>query len=46
METQAKAVEAGHDLIEEKTSETAKEAVEKAADTIKKLLPFGNKEKK
>jgi hypothetical protein len=46
METQAKAVEAGHDLIEEKTSETAKEAIEKAADTIKKLLPFGNKEKK
>jgi len=46
METQAKAVDAGHDLIEEKTSETAKEAVEKAADTIKKLLPFRNKEKK
>jgi hypothetical protein len=46
METQAKAVEAGHDLIEEKTSETAKEAIEKAADTIKKFLPFGNKEKK
>jgi hypothetical protein len=46
METQAKAVEAGHDLIEEKTSETAKEAIEKASDAIKKFLPFGNKEKK
>jgi hypothetical protein len=46
VEAQAKAVETGHDLIEEKTSEKAKEAVEKAADTIKKFLPFGNKEKK
>ncbi len=46
LETQAKAVEAGKDLIEEKTTETTKEAIEKAADTIKKFLPFGNKEKK
>jgi hypothetical protein len=46
LETQAKAVEAGKDLIEEKTTETTKDAVEKAADAIKKILPFGNKEKK
>ncbi len=45
-ETVEKAAEAGKDLIEEKTTGTAKEAVEKAADRIKKLLPFGNKEKK
>ncbi len=32
--------------IEEKARETARETVEKAADTIKKLLPFGNKERK
>ncbi len=30
--------------IEEKARETARETVEKAANTIKKLLPFGNKE--
>ncbi len=45
LEAQAKAVEAGQDLIEEKTSEASKEAVEKVTDSIKKLLPFGNKEK-
>ncbi len=32
--------------IEEKARETARETVEKAANTIKKLLPFGNKEEK
>ncbi len=46
MEAQAKAVEAGEDLIEEKTTEATQGAVKKAADTIKKILPFGNKEKK
>lgn len=44
--TAGKAIEAGKDLIDGKTSEAAKEAVGKAADTIKKFLPFGNKEKK
>jgi hypothetical protein len=39
------AVEAGKDLIEEKAAETAKETVGKAADTLKKFLPFGKKEK-
>ena len=46
LETQAKAVEAGKNLIEEKTTETTKDAVEKASDTLKKFLPFGDKEKK
>ena len=45
LQTQVKAVEARKDLIEEKVSETANEAVEKAADTLKKFLPFGKKEK-
>lgn len=46
LETQINAVEAGKNLIEEKTTETTKDAVEKASDTIKKFLPFGNKEEK
>ena len=45
LEAPVKAVEAGKDLIEEKATETAKETVGKAADTLKKLLPFGKKEK-
>ena len=40
-----KAIEVGKELIEEKAAETAKETVGKAADTLKKLLPFGKKEK-
>lgn len=32
--------------IEEKTREKARETVKKATDTIKKILPFGNKERK
>jgi hypothetical protein len=45
LEAPVKAVEAGKDLIEgEKAAETAKETVGKAADTLKKLLPFGKKE--
>jgi hypothetical protein len=39
-ETTDKAVEVGKD-IEEKIKETAREKVKKAADTIKKILPFG-----
>ncbi len=39
------AVETGKDLIEEKAAETAKETVGKAAETLKKFLPFGKKEK-
>jgi len=46
LETPVKVVESGKDLIEDKAAETAKEAVEKAAETIKKILPFGNKERK
>ena len=46
LETPVMTVEAGKDLIEEKVSETAKEAAEKAADSIKKILPFRNREKK
>jgi hypothetical protein len=45
MQAPGKAVEAGKDLIEEKAAETAKETVGKAADTLKKFLPFGKKEK-
>ncbi len=46
MDAPVKAVEAGKDLIEgEKAAETAKETVGKAADTLKKFLPFGKKEK-
>ena len=45
MEAPVKAVEAGKNLIEEKAAETAKETVGKAADTLKKFLPFGKKEK-
>ncbi len=46
LETQVKAVEAGKNLLEGEVSETTNEAVEKATDTIKKLFPFGNKNKK
>ncbi len=45
LQAPGKAVEAGKDLIEEKAAETAKETVGKAADTLKKFLPFGKKEK-
>ena len=45
MDAPVKAVEAGKDLLEEKAAETAKETVGKAADTLKKFLPFGKKEK-
>ena len=45
LQAPGKAVEAGTDLIEEKAAETAKETVGKAADTLKKFLPFGKKEK-
>lgn len=43
-ETVEKAAEAGKDAGE-KVKEVAKDTVDKAADTIKKILPFGNKEK-
>ncbi|OHB88151.1 MAG: hypothetical protein A3D13_05355 [Planctomycetes bacterium RIFCSPHIGHO2_02_FULL_40_12] len=53
LETPGKAVEVGPARLRsggkeagEKVKETAKETVEKAADAIKKILPFGNKEKK
>ena len=42
--TVKKATDAGKDASE-KIQGTAKKSVEKAADSIKKLLPFGNKEK-
>ena len=45
LQAPGKAVETGKDLIEEKAAETAKETVGKAADTLKKFLPFGKKEK-
>ncbi len=45
LQAPGKAVEAGKDLIEEKAAETAKETVGKAAETLKKFLPFGKKEK-
>ncbi|KHE90569.1 MAG: hypothetical protein K8F52_02645 [Candidatus Scalindua rubra] len=44
-ETVEKATNAGKDASE-KIQETARESVEKATDSIKKFLPFGNKEKK
>nr|MBC8553647.1 hypothetical protein [Candidatus Brocadiales bacterium] len=44
-ESVEKATNAGKDASE-KIQETARESVEKAADSIKKFLPFGNKEKK
>jgi hypothetical protein len=44
-ETVEKATNAGKDAGE-KIQETARETVEKATDSIKKFLPFGNKEKK
>ena len=44
-EATGKIVETGIN-VGEKSIGTAKESVEKATDTIKKLLPFGNKEKK
>ena len=40
-----KATDAGKDASE-KIQGAAKKSVEKAADSIKKFLPFGNKEKK
>ena len=43
--TVEKATNAGNDASE-KIQESARESVEKAAGSIKKLLPFGNKEKK
>ncbi len=43
--TVEKATDAGKDASE-KIQEAARESVEKATDSIKKLLPFGNKEKK
>ena len=44
-ESVGKATDAGKDASE-KLQESARESVEKATDSIKKLLPFGNKEKK
>ena len=43
--TVEKATDAGKNASE-KIQESARESVEKATDSIKKLLPFGNKEKK
>jgi hypothetical protein len=43
--TVEKATDAGKDASE-KIQESTRGSVEKAADSIKKLLPFGNKEKK
>ncbi len=43
--TVEKATDAGKDASE-KIQEAARESVEKATDSIKKLLPFGNKENK
>jgi len=45
VESVEKATDAGKDASE-KLQESARESVEKAAGSIKKLLPFGNKEKK
>ncbi len=44
-ETVEKAMGDGNEASK-KIQEAARESVEKAADSIKKLLPFGNKEKK
>jgi len=45
LKTVEKATDAGKDASE-KLQESARESVEKATDSIKKLLPFGNKENK
>tara|TARA_B100001964_G_C13793821_1_gene405691 strand:- start:46 stop:555 length:510 start_codon:yes stop_codon:yes gene_type:complete len=45
LETPGRAIEIGKDAGE-KVKKDAKEAVEKAADAIKKILPFGKKEDK